>query len=115
MKHALLYTRLLGTLLSAAAHQLYADDAANVNLASYNPSNPTMQAAKADPAMLKKIFHTSQFNVIDPMNEFSGRDWNRSTPLGATVTHEMREAQERVAPKMSAATSFEEEARAGLY
>lgn len=113
MNHTFLYTGLLGTLLGVAVNQLHAADADNVNLASYTKSTTAVRAAPADRGALKKLFHASQANAIDPLNEFSGRDWNGLTPLGATVTHEMREASERNAA--TAGKAFEDEARAGLY
>ena len=113
MKHTFLYTGLLAALLSLGANQLYADEVGSVSVATYNDANTITQAATPDPVALQKLFHTPEFNVIDPVGEFSGSDWNGFTPLGKTVTHEMREAREHVAAK--AAAKFEEEARAGLY
>jgi len=118
MKHTFLYTRVLSTLLTVAGNQVLAADADNVNVARYNDSSTATRAATADPAVLHRLFHTSPSGAGDSLDEFSGRDWNGMTPLGATVTHEMRAAKELVAPKTSAPAkpaTFEDEARAGLY
>ena len=105
MKHrAWLYPGLLGALLSVGANSLYADEGGSASVASYNATNTVTQAVTPDPTALSKSFHTPEFNVIDPLNEFSGRDWNDLTPLGDTVTHEMREAAERVAAKVGEKT-----------
>lgn len=110
-----LYTGLLGAMLSVGADRLYAGDEGSVNIASYRPAhaNAVTGTLTSDRMALRKIFHRPEFNVIDPLDEFSGRDWNRLAPLGATVTHEMRETRESAAAKAGA--TFEEEARAGLY
>ena len=104
-----LYSGLLGVLLSLGVSQLRADDVASASVASYNDATTVTGAATPDPVALQELFHSPEFNVIDPVNEFSGRDWNGLTPLGATVTHEMREATER------AAVNSEEKARAGSF
>lgn len=114
MKHRLfLYTRLLGALLNVGANQLYAGDVGSANLASYNAATTVARAATPEPMALRELFHTPAYNVIDPVDEFSRRDWHGLTPLGTTVTQEMREARERVAAKADA--EFEEIVRAGLY
>jgi hypothetical protein len=113
MKHKLfLHAGLLGALLSLGANQLYAGDVGSVSVASYNDATTVTGPATPDPAALQKLFHSPEFNVIDPVNE-SALDWNGFTPLGDTVTHEMREATERAAAK--AAAEFEEIVSAGLY
>ena len=100
MKHKLLLPAgLLGALLNLGANQLYADEVGSLSVASYNDATTLTGAATPDPVALQKLFHTPEFNVIDPIDEFSGRDWNGFTPLGNTVTHEMREATERVVAK----------------
>jgi hypothetical protein len=48
---------------------------------------------------LRKLFHTPQFNVIDPVDQFA-LDWNGFTPLGSIVTHDMVAAMEREAAKL---------------
>jgi hypothetical protein len=48
---------------------------------------------------LRKLFHTPQFNVIDPVDQFA-LDWNGFTPLGSIVTHDMLAAMEREAAKL---------------
>jgi hypothetical protein len=98
MKHTFLYTGLLGALLGLGANQLYADDVGSMGVASYNDATTVTGPATLDPAALQKLFHSPEFNVIDPVDE-SARDWNGFTPLGAIVTHEMREAAERVVAK----------------
>lgn len=113
MKQRLLYTGLLGALLSVGANPLYAEEVDSARVISYNVANTVPRATMPDPAALAKSFHTPESNVIDPIDEFSGRDWNGLTPLGTTVTQEMREARERVAAKADA--EFEEIVRAGLY
>ena len=50
--------------------------------------------ARAQPV----IWITAPPEADKPIDE-SARDWNGFTPLGAIVTHEMREAAERVAAK----------------
>ena len=49
---------------------------------------------------LRKLFHTPQFNVIDPVDQFA-LDWNGFTPLGSIVTHDMVAAMEREAAKLA--------------
>ncbi|HLQ25470.1 MAG TPA: DUF3306 domain-containing protein [Acidiferrobacterales bacterium] len=48
---------------------------------------------------LRKLFHTPQFNVIDPVDQFA-LDWNGFTPLGSIITHDMLAATEREAAKL---------------
>src|SRR5713226_1004824 len=44
---------------------------------------------------LRKLFHTPQFNVIDPVDQFA-LDWNGFTPLGAIATQDRRAPQSDV-------------------
>lgn len=105
MGHAsFLYSGLLGALLGIAADTAHADDAGRTTVASYRTAPKAAGSVAPDLVALRKLFHTRAFNVVEPLGEFSGRDWNGLTPLGNTVTHEMREANERVAAERRSGT-----------
>src|SRR5216684_26657 len=96
MKHHLfLYAGLLGTLLSVGASQSYASDVGSADILSYNNTSTVTGAATPERMALRKLFHTPQFNVIDPVDQFA-LDWNGFTPLGAIVTQDRRASQSDV-------------------
>src|SRR5712692_1547431 len=100
MKHHLfLYAGLLGTLLSVGASQSYASDVGSADILSYNNTSTVTRAATPERMALRKLFHTPQFNVIDPVDQFA-LDWNGFTPLGSIITHDMLAATEREAAKL---------------
>lgn len=96
----LLYAGLCATFLSGTADLLHAADTDHAVVASYGRAKPALAPAAPAPAALRKMLHSPEFNVRDPLDEFSGRDWNDFVPLGGVITHEMREAKERAAAEV---------------
>ena len=94
--------------VSAKAEQVVKQDASDADLPSIDQLNENSDySAFMSPKVsehlrltaLRKLFHTPQFNVIDPVDQFA-LDWNGFTPLGSIVTHDMVAAMEREAAKL---------------